>query len=490
MERAEIEELLRQRKKLIRLASSFPLSVAKLWTPYCHRWDGFGNESEREIGCGEPMTRKSMNVWECLSCEIVETRSSQREAALSLGQEATLISGGNRAGKTQLGAQIAVAVAAGSNEHWVQSWLRINNLPDDMINPNPSTVWVGALSYKDALEYQRPKLDQYLPVGTKKTRWNSQDRGIVKLPNGGRIVSMSCDAGREAFQGGSASLIWLDEEPPEPVFDECMLRTVDSKGSIIITATPLKGLTWLFDKFVEDPIEGFSRVQISGLDNPYVSSVKMRKVVSHLSEASQRARLYGEFSSQSGLVYPEFNRRIHVVDKFDIPEDWIKHRTIDFGTNHPFCCLWVAVAPSGALASDPVLIIYRELYWTEHTTLESGREILRLSKDESYEWTVADPESKDGRLTLSRELGIRTLAAPKHLGVIEGIGWVKEWLQLDAEGKPKLLIFKECTNLIKEFRLYRWDKNIKHDRPMKQHDHALDSLRYEIMQFKRYNSHM
>jgi len=485
----DLERALSARKNLVDYALKYPLAFAQLWVPHCHRWDGLSDKSKRARGCGQPMTHIAGNVWSCLNCNIKEKRTSQNQAIQMLASEATLISGGNRAGKTQLGAQLAVAVAAGKKCEWVQAWMKLNNIPDHYIQDNPATVWIAALSYKDALEYQRPKIDQYLPAMSKKTRWTSQDRGTVSLPNGGRIVSMSCDAGRESFQGSSAKLIWLDEEPPEPVFEECMLRTVDNRGRCIITATPLKGLTFLYDRFVEEAHDGFNLVQISGLDNPYISSVKMRKVVSHLSEASQRARLYGEFTSQSGLVYPEFDNTIHKVKPFEIPDSWEKHRSIDFGTTHPFCCLWIAVAPSGYFSADPVLVVYRELYWTEKTTIQSGRKINELSKDETFLFTCADPESKDGRLTLSRECKIRTIAAPKHLGVLEGIGWVKEYLALDAEGKPKLIIFNTCKNLLKEFRQYRWDSKSKADKVIKKYDHALDCLRYEIMTFKRYNDH-
>ena len=121
-------------------------------------------------------------------------------------------------------------------------------------------------------------------------------------------MSLSVDAGREKFQGASVKAIWLDEEPTVEVFEECMLCTVDTKGKCLITATPLKGLSFMYDFFVDNPPQGFDRYALSGLDNPYISSNKLRRAVAHLSEASQNARLFGMFTSQSGLVYPEFDR--------------------------------------------------------------------------------------------------------------------------------------------------------------------------------------
>lgn len=490
MNRKKLEENLRKKQLLIENAKNYPLSVSLLWVPHCHNWKGITGERER--GCGRPMKRIKGNLYRCDHCDITEKRTSQQHSLLSLGSESTLISGGNRAGKTEVGACLSVAFASGSREQYVKDWLQLNNLPLNLVPENPSTVWCASLSYKDGLEYLRPKLDKYLPVGTKKTRWNSQDRAVAILPNGGRIVSMSCDSGREGFQGGSVSMVWIDEEPnDEGIFHECLLRTVDQKGKVIITATPLKGLSWMFERFVENPAKGFEVVKISGLDNPYVSSFKMRRTVSHLTEASQRSRLYGEFSSQSGLVYPEFSKDTHLIDIEEIPDHWRRYISIDFGSSHPFCALWVAEAPAGYYSSDTTLIVYRELYWTNKTTIESGREINRINKlhNEEILWYVADPESKDGRLTLGRECNIRTLPAPKHLGVNEGINMVREYLQIDKEGKSRLLFTKDVKNTLKEFRLYKWDNKSKKDVVKKDNDHAMDSLRYFVMQFMRYNAH-
>tara|TARA_Y100000592_G_scaffold81075_1_gene128409 strand:- start:239 stop:1705 length:1467 start_codon:yes stop_codon:yes gene_type:complete len=481
-------ETLNKQQELIRYATSYPLSVAKLWIPHCHRWEGV--KTQRQKGCGQPMKRIATGLYFCETCNITEKRTSQQEAILGVDSEATLISGGNRAGKTEVGAQIAVATAGGKKEKWVRDWMIANNIPDELIGDRPTTVWCASLSYKDGLEYLRPKLDKYLPLATKRVRWNSQDRAVATLPNGGRIVSMSCDAGREAFQGGSVKLVWIDEEPnDEAIFNESLLRTVDQNGRVIVTATPLKGLSWLFDRFVDQIIEGFNVVKISGLDNPYISSVKMRKTVSHLSEASQKSRLYGEFSAQSGLVYNNFEKSSHVIDAFEIPSHWRRYIGIDFGSSHPFCALWVAESPSGYFQEDSVLVVYRELYWTNKTTIESGREINRLSKGEDITWIVADPESKDGRLTLARELGLRTIGAPKHLGVNEGINMVKEYISVNDKGKSRLLVFPHCKNLLREFRLYKWDNKSKNDKPKKTDDHAMDTIRYVIMQHMRYNAH-
>jgi phage terminase large subunit-like protein len=67
----------------------------------------------------------------------------------------------------------------------------------------------------------------------------------------------SYDQRREGFQGTEQDVILLDEEPPEDVYDECLLRTVETPGRpgggiIMLTYTPIKGLTPLTLRFLPE----------------------------------------------------------------------------------------------------------------------------------------------------------------------------------------------------------------------------------------------
>lgn len=75
-------------------------------------------------------------------------------------------------------------------------------------------------------------------------------------PSGGLSVVQikSYAEGRAAFEGTEQHLIWLDEEPPEPVYTECLLRTMATGefrgGIIMMTFTPLEGQTEVVNRFV------------------------------------------------------------------------------------------------------------------------------------------------------------------------------------------------------------------------------------------------
>ena len=191
------------------------------------------------------MTRIGAGLWHCPNCNIKEARTSQIEPFFNLGSEATLISGGNRAGKSEIMAQMAIAYAAGKREPWVQTWIELNGIPPKSIPDKPGVVVVSGLSYGDALTYIRPKISALAPRGSIEKKWRAQDRAQLILPNGGKIMSLSADSGREKYQGFSANLIIMDEEHPLSLFEEAMLRVTDRNGSIVLTMTPLKGLTWV-----------------------------------------------------------------------------------------------------------------------------------------------------------------------------------------------------------------------------------------------------
>jgi len=60
----------------------------------------------------------------------------------------------------------------------------------------------------------------------------------------------SYDQGRRKFQGTAKHVVWLDEEPPADVYDECMLRLMTTDGLMLCTFTPLDGLTEIVLRFM------------------------------------------------------------------------------------------------------------------------------------------------------------------------------------------------------------------------------------------------
>lgn len=53
----------------------------------------------------------------------------------------------------------------------------------------------------------------------------------------------SYQQGRGSFEGTAQHAVWLDEEPPIDIYGECLTRTATTGGILVLTFTPLDGLS-------------------------------------------------------------------------------------------------------------------------------------------------------------------------------------------------------------------------------------------------------
>jgi PBSX family phage terminase large subunit len=197
---------------------------------------------------------------------------------------------------------------------------------------------------------------------------------------------------------------------------------------------------------------------------------------------------FGRWVSAEGVVYEGFDRKKHLIDPFEIPADWRRIRSVDFGYTNPFVCQWWAIDPDGRM------YLYREIYKTQRLVEDHARDIVRLSVGERIEATVADHDAED-RETLKR-YGVETIAAYKAVTV--GIQALAARLQDAGDKKPRLFILKnalverdnELANAHKpvctadEFEVYSWPKGADgkpmKEEPVKLDDHGMDGGRYGV----------
>lgn len=80
------------------------------------------------------------------------------------------------------------------------------------------------------------------------------DQVSIRHKSGGesRLGFKSYDQGRKKFQGTKKHGIWMDEEPPADVYDECMVRLTTTNGLMLCTFTPLMGLTEIALRYLPD----------------------------------------------------------------------------------------------------------------------------------------------------------------------------------------------------------------------------------------------
>ena len=179
----------------------------------------------------------------------------------------------------------------------------------------------------------------------------------------------------------------------------------------------------------------------------------------------------GLWVAAEGVVYENFNRDIHVIDPFTIPDSWKIYRGIDWGFTNPFVCLWIAQDEDGRL------FIFDEHYQSERLLEFHAKEIKKRKYDSLI---IADHDPQDA-MEMTR-YGIYTQKANKEVHV--GLQRVTKRLHVQKDGKPRLYVTANCQNTIREFQQYCWEETrdgrpIKEE-PKKQNDHCMDTLRYIV----------
>lgn len=80
------------------------------------------------------------------------------------------------------------------------------------------------------------------------------DTVAVKHQSGGisTLGFKSYDQGRKKFQGTEKHGAWLDEEPPLDIYSETLLRLMTTNGLLMLTFTPLLGVSEVVLQFLKD----------------------------------------------------------------------------------------------------------------------------------------------------------------------------------------------------------------------------------------------
>lgn len=407
------------------------------------------------------------------------------------------ILGGNRTGKTEVGAVECVYLARGNHPYRAVT--------------HPMNGWVVSLSTEVQRDVAQKKVLSYLNpswikgVKMREGRADDPAAGVIdyiqieSLAGGISTIGFkSCAQGREKFQGTSQDFIWFDEEPPEDIYRECLMRTLDSGGCLFGTMTPLKGLTWVYGTVYlnEGGDPDIWCMSMSWRDNPYLPREEIEKLERSLPQDELEARRDGRFISANGLVYSEFDEQIHVIDPFDIPPDWQDMISIDPGLSKPLSCHWYAVDHEGCV------YVVAEHYAANMNVAAHMREIDRISRELGWKRDLSGRldalmDAAADQHTLQSEKSVAELFREQGLNVNTqvnkskwaGIQRVKQYLEprphFDQtrwpDGKPGLFIFRTCPMMIREIKQYRWKEDSDREEPVKRDDHAMDELRYYLM---------
>jgi hypothetical protein len=215
-------------------------------------------------------------------------------------------------------------------------------------------------------------------------------------------------------------------------------------------------------------------------DNTFLmaSDPDYKKRLEALPERDKKALLHGDWNIFDGQYFPEFDRSVHVSRPFEIPKEWRRYRAFDYGLDR-LACYWIAID------STKTVYVYKELCESDLPISTACERIIDMNGDDDIYLTLAPPdlfsrgqESGRSKAALFDEYGVTLTKSNNN----REAGWlaVKELLKVDSNGHSKLVIFENCTELIKCLPALQIDPKKPTDCATEPHDitHAPDGLRY------------
>lgn len=350
------------------------------------------------------------------------------------------------------------------------------------------------------------------------------------FPNGSVILYRYCQtvSDLDKYQGTECDVLFLDEATQftEEMYDRfkaCVRGVNDFPKRIYLTCNPGGvGHGWVKRLFIdraykdgEKPDE-YSFIRSLVTDNKTLMEADPEYIdqLRALPPKLRQAWLEGDWNIFDGQFFEEFRvepdlkairdtgltkeelirqrRFTHVIEPFEIPDDWTIYRSFDWGYARPFSCGWWAVDHDGT--AYRILELYgcranepnTGVKWTDKQVFSEIRRI-----ETEHRWLkskhihgVADPAiwSYGGGESIAEVAEKQCVYfSPGDNDRIQG--WMQFHYRMDFDdyGRPAMYVFSNCAAFIRTIPILQFSETKFEDLDTTQEDHVADEARYFFM---------
>ncbi len=319
--------------------------------------------------------------------------------------------GANRSGKSDAGAYAGATLARfGTGASAVNA--SYSNSGRVEVRDRATSGWVSALDFPTSRDTIQPKYfdNGFMPPNQTHmpfipqheiAQWRAGDQ-ILKLKNGSIIGFKSADSGRSKYQGAEKDWVHLDEEHPESIYNEIVIRVGAHPLRLFTTCTLLPpegqvgGVTWIFNEVVKPwkngTLEGIQVFNASIYDNPHIPRDEIGRLENRYPEGStqRRIRLNGELipGLSGARIYAGYDGRLNTREQSEI------------ALRRPLCWIWdFNVEPMVSLIGQRdkgTFRFFRELILEEGNIMEMCDQFKMLHPTHMAEvWLYGDASGRD-----------------------------------------------------------------------------------------------
>lgn len=299
-------------------------------------------------------------------------------------------------------------------------------------------------------------------------------------------ISMRGKSNRFYFFGGkdegSAALIqgitlcgiFLDEVVlmPRSFVEQALARCSVNGSKLWFSCNPSYPCHWFYREWIKKSAEKRALyLHFTMDDNPSLSESVRERYRRLYSGVFYDRFVLGKWVAAEGIVYPMFDEKKHVAK--DLPDHFSRYAvSCDYGTVNP---------SSFGLWGERDGVWYRidEYYYDSkregmsRTDEEHYAGLRRLIGERNISGVIVDPSAASFMECIRRHGEYPVIAAKND--VVSGIRRVS-----DALRSGRIMFGESCSDIIREFSLYRWDESRGGDVPIKENDHAMDDMRYFV----------
>lgn len=320
----------------------------------------------------------------------------------------------------------------------------------------------------------------------------------MELINGSCFEFKSAD-NPDSLRGVGLDWLWIDEAAmlTDEAWQILYATTSDRKGAIWLTTTPRGLQSWLYERIWQESSqrEDIEIFRFPTWANPHFPKDEIESARRNLSDYMFEQEYGAEFRGAGNRVYPDFDRRRHVLDSEFRPDPRLPiYVGIDFGWTSTLAFVFFQVT-----TSDDV-VLFKELGF-RHTSIADAAKPVKLWQQ--YDHTnvptfnivsmFCDPAGAAGHESMGTSsvaelrkafektpvrVQFRTDKATRE--VLGGVRLVTEFIR-----NNKLKVSPNCTNCIAAFEGYqneppRAGLDGVELKPMKdgKHEHYMDAVRY------------
>ena len=302
-------------------------------------------------------------------------------------------------------------------------------------------------------------------------------KNLLEISKGGRKNRFYYFGGKDEssaalIQGMTLAGVMLDEAAlmPRSFCEQAIARCSVEGSRLWFNCNPEHPAHWFYKEWIlkrEEKNCLYLHFQMQ--DNPALSKEMLERYRSLYSGAFYARFVEGKWAACDGLVYPFFDSTY----LYDVPKTCTRYAvSCDYGTVNPTSMgLW---GQSGGLW-------YRidEFYHSskakgfQMTDEEYYRSLCTLIGDKKVDCVVVDPSAASFIECIRRHGKFPVRRADNDV-----LGGIRK--TSDALKSREIRICKPCTDMVREFSLYRWDESARYDAVKKEHDHAMDDMRYFV----------